>query len=117
MSRKNNRFVTTDLDHARDELFAHVHRCGVLQATGDQQVEWLDDTTDYLGERYPNLSREELDELKSIGVRFCQPVIPHGKGNTAITAEDAEEELPACEVPEPPASEIAEPSTAEVAAA
>lgn len=91
MTRSTNRHETKDLDLARDELFGHVHRCGVLSATPEQQVEWMDDTVDYIGERYPNLSSEDLEELKVIGLRFCQPVIPHGKENTAVTLENADE--------------------------
>lgn len=79
---------TTDLDLARDELFSHVHRCGVLKAAPEQQEEWMDDTLGYLAERFPGLSPEELGELKSIGMRFCAPPIPHGKQHNAL-AEDA----------------------------
>jgi hypothetical protein len=82
----------TDLELARDELFSHIHRCGVLKATAEQQVEWMDDTIDYLAERYPSLNDGELDELKAIGTRFCRPVIAN-RDETAdapITA-DAEE--------------------------
>jgi hypothetical protein len=81
-----------NFDNARDELFAHIHRCGVLKAN-DGQREWLDDTVEYLAERYPMLSREQLDELAAMGSRFCQPVIPHGKQHTALTmADEAVEE-------------------------
>lgn len=65
----------TDLDVARDELMSHIHRCGVLKASQDQQDQWLDDTMQYMSERYPSLSEEELSELQQIGKRFCQPVI------------------------------------------
>ncbi|HET8655641.1 MAG TPA: hypothetical protein VFL93_09030 [Longimicrobiaceae bacterium] len=75
----------TDLDLARDELLSHIHRCGVLQSTPAQRQEWLEDTVGYLAERHPQLSTEELSELRMIGERFCQPVIPHGRGNTALT--------------------------------
>ena len=60
---------------ARDELFSHINRCGVLRASPEQQVEWMEDTMDFMAERYPELSQEELGELRMIGVRFCQPVI------------------------------------------
>ena len=63
------------LDRARDELFSHIHRCGVLQASEEHQNEWMTDTVEYLGERYPELGPEELEELKGIGMRFCRPVI------------------------------------------
>lgn len=86
---------TTDFELARDDLFSNINRCGVLQATGDQQVEWLDDTMHYLAERYPGLSQEQLGELRLIGERFCRPVIQHGKGNTALTTGGHDGEEPA----------------------
>ena len=79
---------TTDFDRARDELFAHINRCDVLQASEDQRTAWMDDTVEYLNERYPALSSEQLGELKEIGSRFCQPAIPHGREHTALTLED-----------------------------
>jgi hypothetical protein len=80
----------TEFDQARDELMSQAMRCGVLQATAEQQEEWLTDAMDYLTDQFPQLSAEQLGELKEIGHRFCQPVIPHGKGNTAETAHDLE---------------------------
>ncbi len=73
----------TTLDKARDELFSHINRCGVLEAAEDQQVEWLDDTMQFMEERYPDLSKSELDELRQLGLRYCRPAIRHGKDNTA----------------------------------
>ena len=84
---------TTDLDLARDELFSHIHRCGVMKAEEEQQEVWMTDTMDYLSERFPDLSREDLGELKTMGMRFCKPAIPHGKQHTALT--DPAEEAPA----------------------
>jgi len=75
VSRKRNQEQTQQFSRARDELFSHIHRCGVLQATGEHQIEWMDDTVGYLGERYPALGEEDLGELKEIGARFCRPVI------------------------------------------
>lgn len=74
MSRHNR----TEMDHARDELMSHIHRCGVMKAAQEQQEEWMADTVDYLSERYPGLSTDEVEELKAIGMRFCQPVIEYG---------------------------------------
>ena len=65
----------TALDEARNELFSHIHRCGVLGATEEQQVEWMKDTIEFLGERYPSLTAQQLKELEGIGLRFCRPVI------------------------------------------
>lgn len=66
-------------DRARDELFSHIHRCDVIGASEDAQIEWMDDTLQFMAERYPDLSKKELDELRTLGLRFCQPVIPHGE--------------------------------------
>ena len=63
------------LDQARDELFSHILRCGVLEAAAEHQKDWFDDTMDYLAERYELLTDEELDQLRRLGERYCQPVI------------------------------------------
>jgi len=80
------------MDRARDELFSHINRCGVLQASPEDQKTWMDETIDYLAERFPDLSDLHLDQLHSIGVRFCQPAIGHGTDN-AVKA-DASDEAP-----------------------
>ena len=77
------------LDRARDELFSHINRCGVLQAEEDDQRHWMDETIDYIGERYPDLSDADLRGLHEIGIRFCKPAIAHGADSTAKTMEDA----------------------------
>ena len=73
----------TALDRARDELFSHINRCGVLDASDDQQKEWMDDTLKFIEERYPALSNPELKQLEELGMRYCKPVIRHGKDHTA----------------------------------
>jgi hypothetical protein len=73
----------TTLDRARDELMSHVVRCDVLQVRTDDRLSWLEDTMEYMGERYPSLNRMEFAKLEMIGRQFVQPAIPHGKGNTA----------------------------------
>lgn len=73
----------TVLDRARDELFSHINRCGVLDASDDQQREWMDDTMKFLEERYPQLNNGELKQLEELGMRYCKPVIRHGKAHTA----------------------------------
>ena len=62
-------------DQARDELFSHILRCGVLEAAASDQKEWFDDTMEYLGERYEGLNEREIDALRQLGERYCQPVI------------------------------------------
>lgn len=64
-------------ERARDELFSHINRCGVLKAEADDQKHWMDETMEYLGERYPDLTDAELKELYTVGLRFCQPAIAH----------------------------------------
>lgn len=66
------------LNRARDELFSHIQRCGVLDATKEQQDEWIRDTMGYMRERFPDLDSDQLGELEKLGRRYCQPVIPHG---------------------------------------
>jgi len=61
-------------DQARDELFSHILRCGVLEALPEHQKEWFDDTMLYLTERYEDLGEEELSQLRTLGERYCQPV-------------------------------------------
>jgi hypothetical protein len=65
----------TVLSQARDELFSHILRCGVLEAEVEHQKDWFDDTMDYLAERYDTLTDEELDGLRRLGEQYCRPVI------------------------------------------
>jgi hypothetical protein len=83
-----------DLERARDELYAQIHRCGVLKADADHQREWLDDTMEYMAETFPDLQPEDLAELRTIGERFCAPPIPHGKEYTQLTRESWEGQEP-----------------------
>lgn len=80
------------LDQARDELFSHINRCGVLHASPEDQKTWMGETVDYLAERYPDLGDAELDALHGIGLRFCQPAIAHGADSTARSQSPATEE-------------------------
>ena len=80
---------------ARDELFSHINRCGVLTATDEDKTVWMDETIDYLGERYPELAKPDLSELHSVGIRFCQPAINNFPTQTAVAdppLEDVEAE-------------------------
>jgi hypothetical protein len=77
-------------DRARNELFSAIRQCGVIGAAEDDQIEWMDDTVRFLAERYPELTAGELDQLKGTGLRFCQPVIPHGSSQTS-SADDLED--------------------------
>lgn len=74
----SSKYEPTSMEMARDELFSHIRRCGVLEADQKERTEWMKDTVGYLGERYPDLSEAELSELVEIGYRYCKPAIPHG---------------------------------------
>jgi hypothetical protein len=76
MSKKNTRSTPEALSftQARDELFSHILRCGVIDALPEHQKDWFDDTMGYISERYENLSEQELAQLRTLGERYCQPV-------------------------------------------
>jgi hypothetical protein len=74
--KPRKQYVPTTLEQARDELFSHILRCGVLEAAEDHRKDWFDDTMDYLAERYEALSDAELTELRTLGERYCRPVAP-----------------------------------------
>ena len=63
MSKKKPRRLpaaASSFDQARDEMFSHILRCGVIEALPEHQKEWFDDTMQYLTDRYPDLSEEEV---------------------------------------------------------
>ncbi|HXY30591.1 MAG TPA: hypothetical protein VEI06_07755 [Gemmatimonadaceae bacterium] len=77
MSKSKNRrqepVAPTPFEQARDEMFQQIIRCGVLQASPEHQQEWFAETMAYLENRYHELSKAELEELRTQGVRFCAP--------------------------------------------
>lgn len=78
MSKKKPRRPTTGpsaFDQARDELFSHILRCGVMEAELEHQKDWFDDTMLYLAERYDELTPEEVAQVRTLGERYCQPVV------------------------------------------
>ena len=97
---------------ARDELFSHINRCGVLSATDDDRTAWMNETIDYIRERYPDLVDPDLRELHAVGIRFCQPainnvpavVVAEPAVETAVA--DAPEAAAAAEPPLSPTSEV-----------
>lgn len=62
-------------EQARDELFSHILRCGVLEAAAEHQKEWFDDTMLYLADRYPDLPDQDMEQLRTLGERYCRPVV------------------------------------------
>lgn len=77
------------LDRARDELFSHINRCGVIDAAEQDQNHWMDETIEYIGERYPDLTDGDLKGLREMGIRFCKPAIANRRENTAKKMVDA----------------------------
>ena len=61
-------------NQARDEMFSHILRCGVIDALPEHQKDWFDDTMLYLADRYEDLTEEELAQVRVLGERFSQPV-------------------------------------------
>ena len=59
---------------ARDELFSHILRCGVIEALPEHQKDWFDDTLGYIADRYEDLTEQELSQLRALGERYCQPI-------------------------------------------
>ena len=78
---------TTAFDQARDELFSHILRCGVIEALPEHQKDWFDDTMQYLAERYPELREPELAQLRTLGERYCQPVQRRAEPEGQLKAE------------------------------
>lgn len=74
-------------DQARDELFSHILRCGVIEALPEHQKDWFDDTMQYLAERYPELQDSELSQLRTLGERYCQPVQRRGESVGQLKAD------------------------------
>ena len=79
MSKQKQRFhrsappVATPFEEARDEMFQHVMKCGVIGATPEDQKEWFDATMSYLADRYHELNPKQISELRVLGERFAQP--------------------------------------------
>lgn len=106
-NRDRNRPTTrpSAIDDARNELFGHIHRCGVMRATREQQEEWMKDTIEFLGERFSSLTPKEMEELAVIGMRFCSPVIANADVASASEAEaEPEQELATAEQEQEPAT-------------
>ncbi len=90
--------MPTVYDQARDELFSHILRCGVLEAAPEHQKEWMDDTMQYLSDRYTDLKPEELIQVRTLGERFCQPVVRRATGSQAPDVDAPEPEAEPAEV-------------------
>jgi len=78
MAKKNIRLTKTPItpsafEEARDELFQHIMRCGVVGADHEDQVAWFSETMPYFIERYHELGEDQVEQLRTLGERFAQP--------------------------------------------
>ena len=72
MAKQKNRTTKapaapSPFEEARDELFQHIMRCGVVGSDPEHQEEWFNETMAYMTDRYPELSTEQIDELRKLG--------------------------------------------------
>ena len=65
--------MPTPFEEARDELFQHIMSCGVIGSDPEHQKEWFDETMAYMTDRYSELGKPQLQELRTLGERFAQP--------------------------------------------
>jgi hypothetical protein len=72
--RKEPVRAASPFEEARDELFQHIMRCGVVGSAPEDQKEWFGNTIEYLAERYHELTPSEVGELRVLGERFAQPL-------------------------------------------
>lgn len=81
MAKQKNRSKTptlpTPFEEARDELFQHIMRCGVVESAPEDQGEWFNATMQYMTDRFPELSGDQISELRKLGERFAQPPKKH----------------------------------------
>jgi hypothetical protein len=101
--------MPTVLDQARDELFSHILRCGVLEAAPEHQKEWIDDTMQYIADRYTDLKEAELAQVRVLGERFCQPVVRRAPVTKTV---EAAVEVPVEESAEAPSEQETAGATA-----
>ena len=73
-------------EQARDELFQHIMRCGVVGALPEHIEEWFAETIKYMSDRFPELSEQQIGELKTLGMRFAQPPKTRTETNAASAA-------------------------------
>ena len=86
MAKQKNRntkapATSSPYEEARDELFQPIMRCGVVGSADEHQADWFTETMQYMKDRYPELSAEQIDELRKLGERFAQP--PKKRDDTA----------------------------------
>jgi hypothetical protein len=78
-------------DQARDELFQHVMRCGVIGSAPEHQAEWFDETMTYLADRYHELNKKQIADLRVLGERFAAPTTKPAQQPAATLEADADD--------------------------
>ncbi len=73
-------------EQARDELFQHIMRCGVVGAEPEHVEDWFAETIKYMTDRFPELSEQQIGELKTLGLRFAQPPKTRTESDAASAA-------------------------------
>ena len=73
-------------EQARDELFQHIMRCGVVGSEPEHVAEWFDETMKYMTDRFPELDEARISELKTLGMRFAQPPKARTESTDAASA-------------------------------
>lgn len=77
-------------------MFQHVMRCGVIGSEPEHQREWFDETMRYLTERYHELSKKEITDLRVLGERFAAPTKrpdPVAAPDAGLTPEEGDAEV------------------------
>ncbi|HEY7878049.1 MAG TPA: hypothetical protein VIC55_07480 [Gemmatimonadaceae bacterium] len=75
--------TSSPFEEARDELFQHIMRCGVVGTDAADQQSWFDDTMQYMTDRFPELPAERIEELRKLGERFAQPPKRHAEADAS----------------------------------
>ena len=73
-------------EQARDELFQHIMRCGVVGSDPGHVEEWFAETMKYMTDRFPELDETKIGELKTLGMRFAQPPKSRTESTDAASA-------------------------------
>ncbi len=74
------------MDEARNELFQHIMSCGVIGSQPEHQVEWFNETMNYFSERYHELSKQQIADLRVLGERFAAPPVKKSASADAVSA-------------------------------
>jgi hypothetical protein len=61
-------------------------RCGVVGAEPEHVEEWFADTIKYMTDRFPELSEQQIGELRTLGLRFAQPPKTRTESDAASAA-------------------------------